>query len=104
MNTTTRHTQIAKAGQNARYSAILKATTATATHKLQIEIKTDSHIAQAHATISRHDGSEWKILARILPQNMATAQDLAYRHQAPQAADFKADATILIKMAELILA
>ena len=104
MKTTTLNTQIAAAGQQCTYRALINATTGKATHKLQIEIRTDSYAPQAYARISRHDGREWQPLAGILQPNMTTPKDLAYKPRAPRAADFQDDAATLLKMAELILA
>lgn len=101
MKTITHDSQINVSGQSATYRSIEK--TPDGKHTLRIEIKTDSHKPQQHATIDRWDGSQWQRVAGILPDQMCSDKDLAYKPNRPSPSDFDKDRNRLLKMAESIL-
>jgi hypothetical protein len=101
MNTITIDTQISISGQSATYREIAK--TAATQHKLQIEIKTDSHKPQQHATICRWDGNQWQRVASLLPDAMQSDSGLAYKPNRPSPCDFDKDRARLLQVAAGIL-
>ena len=101
MKTITHDEQISTNGQSATYREISKSDDGR--HTLRIEIKTDTHTPQQHATIERHDGTRWYQLASLLPGAMQSDKGLAYKPQRPSPSDFKTDRARLLEIAGDIL-
>jgi hypothetical protein len=103
MKTTTIRTEISRSGQNAYYRETLAAGDDNR-HTLRIQIKADSHKPQASAKIERWDGSQWQVVASILPGKMNSEGGLAYGPREPGTADFRQDREALVAMAREVLA
>lgn len=97
--TTSLHVAIAKGSQDLKYTEIVR----FGEHRLRIEMRADSYVAQSWAKVERWNGSEWAELYTIEGALMQTTHKLYYLPGQRTAKDFAADrAELMARAAEIL--